>query len=106
MNKQIAVVGLVGLLALPGCEFLKTLPVYDTVTDPRVDPGDKTCAVLEWAIPLVESRLGTLGPRGIQVLEGAKQVAAAGCRLDDATWRARAIAAGIELTRVLWGFTR
>jgi hypothetical protein len=92
---------------LPGQHFgqaIITAPaVLGTVTNPNNDAGDKVCAVLNWGIPIAESRSADYGPHGLQALAAAKQITAAGCQLDNANWIQRAVAASAELVNILWG---
>lgn len=81
-------------------------PVVAAISNPALDYGDKTCAVLDWGIPIAQSRAATWTPRQQQALAVALQVKAAGCNIGDATWKQRAIAAGVELSQALWGLIR
>lgn len=101
------------LLGLAACQpdtttraMLTAPPVVTALGNPALDYGDKTCAVLDWGIPLAESRNATWTPRQRQALAIAKQVAAAGCNIGDVAWKQRAIAAGVELSQALWGLIR
>lgn len=77
-----------------------------TAMNPAADAGDKTCAVLEWGIPIARSRMASYGPRAQAVVAYSEQIVSAGCRLNDATWRDRAAAAASELVNVLWALVR
>lgn len=101
------------LLGLAACQpdattraVLTAPPVVAAINNPALDAGEKTCAVLDWGIPLADSRAATWKPWQQQALAVARQVAAAGCRLDDANWKIRATAAGVELANALWDLRR
>lgn len=105
-----AAIVLLGLTACqPGSKEVAILtapPVVAAISNPALDYGDKTCAVLDWGIPLATARASTWTPRQQQALAVATQVAAAGCNIGDVAWKQRAIAAGVELSQALWGLIR
>jgi hypothetical protein len=98
-------------LTVAGCDpttraIITATPVVAAINNPALDPGDKTCVVLDWGIPIAEARATTWQPWQRQALAIAKQTAAAGCLIGDATWRQRAVTAGVELSRALWDAAR
>lgn len=103
---------LLPLLGLAACQpdattraIFTAPPVVTAINNPALDYGDKACAVLQWGIPIASSRAATWTPRQQQALAVAQQVMAAGCS-GDATWKQRAVAAGVELSQALWGLIR
>lgn len=108
--RKIYIVAALGLAACTPDTTTRTVitaaPVVAAIGNPALDAGDKTCAVLDWGIPLAESKAAAWTPRQQQALAVAKQVAAAGCNIGDAAWKQRAIAAGVELSQALWGLIR
>lgn len=109
MRKAVLAIGLI--VGLAGCTdgqkaVVSALPVAATVMSPTADAGEKTCAVLQWGVPIAQSRLAQYGPSAQTTVADAQRVIAAGCQLNDATWRQRATAAAGELVNVLYALVQ
>lgn len=109
MRQAILAIGLVAVLV--GCTdaqkaVVSAFPVANVVMSPDADAGQKTCAVLQWGVPIAQSRIAEYGPRAQMIVAESSRIVAAGCQLQDATWRQRATAAAGELVNVLYALVR